>query len=219
MASVVPRSAQKAYNAREKAGYHAWVDENGPVKGGQKGFRSLMRARPVAQRPISLLGQKQRTLRAKTLDVLSATRRRGESISKAARYEHTAPDTVRRYLGRSGFFKRGGRWRPTKRDHLARHMASYENGGGVRVDIRDSRTASLLGQYGRDVRYYLRERDPNVLSQWSGKTYRDANGRVHTFETDPNRLMAAIEKSEQDFGVFDIYPDGGASESSLTGEA
>jgi hypothetical protein len=37
--------AQKAYNSRERSGYQAYVQANGPVKGGQKAFRKLLKAR------------------------------------------------------------------------------------------------------------------------------------------------------------------------------
>lgn len=211
-------AAKRAYNSREKVLYHAYVREHGPIRGGQKAFRSIKSSTPIARRPAEWYSPRQFEKRQTALGVLSATRRRGEALTRAARSDHTTPDTVRRYTGQFRQRRRGGRWRPTKRDRLVRYMSSYENGGGVRVTVRDSRTASLLGQYGRDVRFYLRERDPNILAQWACKTYRDAKGRVRTFESDPNRLVAAIEKSERDYGAFDIYPEGGASVSSLVGE-
>ena len=37
--------AQRAYNSRERSGYLAYVQANGPVKGGQKAFRKLLKAR------------------------------------------------------------------------------------------------------------------------------------------------------------------------------
>lgn len=37
-------SAQK-YNIAERDAYHSWVIINGPVKGGQKGFRKILRER------------------------------------------------------------------------------------------------------------------------------------------------------------------------------
>ena len=37
--------SQRAYNARERSGYIAYVRVHGPVKGGQKAFRRLMKER------------------------------------------------------------------------------------------------------------------------------------------------------------------------------
>jgi transposase InsO family protein len=101
-------AAKRAYNLREKATYHAYREANGPVRGGQKGFRRLMRSRPIAARPLSLLGPHQRAKRETALRVLGRSRRFNEPLSKAARENHTSPETVRRYLGRSGYRKVGG---------------------------------------------------------------------------------------------------------------
>ena len=38
------KEAQEAYNSRERSGYVAFVRANGPIKGGQKAFRRLMKA-------------------------------------------------------------------------------------------------------------------------------------------------------------------------------
>ena len=206
----VSRAAQRAHNLREKTTYHEYVAVHGPVRGGQKGFRRLMRSRPVGQRPPSLLSPYQRAKRETSLRVLARSRRFGEPLSKAAREAHTTPETVRRYLGRSGFRKAGRRWKPTKTDSFLRRMAFYEDGRRKAVTVRGSKTASQIGKYNRDVRTFLEDpaRDPSVLRKWEGRTFVDARGRVHTFETDPARILSAIERAESEYGSFDIYPEG-----------
>jgi hypothetical protein len=46
----MPRSsdAQRLYNIRERDAYRAWVSIHGPVKGGQKGFRAILREKRMA---------------------------------------------------------------------------------------------------------------------------------------------------------------------------
>ena len=207
-------AAKRAYNLREKQAYHEYLAAHGPVRGGQKGFRRLMRSRQVGQRPLSLLSPYQRAKRETSLRVLARSRRFGEPLSKAAREAHTTPETVRRYLGRSGFRKAGRRWKPTKTDSFLRRMAFYEDGRRKAVTVRGSKTASQIGKYNRDVRTFLEDpvRDPSVLKKWEGRTFVDAQGRVHTFETDPARILSAIERAESEYGSFDIYPDGDESE-------
>jgi hypothetical protein len=205
-------SAKRAYNLREKATYHAYREANGPVRGGQKGFRRLMRSRPIAARPLSLLGPHQRAKRETALRVLGRSRRFNESLSKAARENHTSPETVRRYLGRSGYRKVGGRYRPTKMDSLARRMAFYEGGRRRAAIVRGSKTASLIGRYDRDIQTFLKSRDPAVLKKWEGRTFVDANGKAHTLETDPAKILSAVERAESETGAFDIYPEGDESE-------
>jgi hypothetical protein len=207
-------AAKRSFNLREKAAYHAYRDAHGPVRGGQRGFRRLMRSRPVAQRPLSLLGPHQRAKRETSLRVLGRSRRFGEPLSKAAREAHTSPETVRRYLGRSGYRKMGGRWKPTRSDSLVRRMSFFEDGQRRTVTVRGAKTASLLGKYNRDVRTFLEDtaRDPSVLQKWEGRTFVDAYGKVHSFETDPARILSAVERAESETGAFDIYPEGDESE-------
>ena len=207
-------AAKRAHNLREKTTYHEYVAVHGPVRGGQKGFRRLMRNRAVGKRPLSLLSPHQRTKRETSLRVLARSRRFGEPLSKAAREAHTTPETVRRYLGRSGFRKAGRRWKPTKTDSFLRRMAFYEDGRRKAVTVRGSKTASQIGKYNRDVRTFLEDpvRDPSVLKKWEGRTFVDARGQVHTFETDPSRILSAVERAESEYGSFDIYPEGDESE-------
>lgn len=201
-------AAKRAYNLREKHAYHAFREAHGPVRGGQKGFRRLMRRLPVAQRPLSLLSSYQRAKREIALRVLRRSRRFDEPLSKAARNAHTTPETVRRYLGRSGFRKVGGRYRPTQSDSLVRRMSFYEDGRRRTTTVRGSKTASLIGRYNRDVETFLKTRDASVLKKWEGRTFIDTEGRVHTFETAPARILSAVERAESDYGSFDIYPEG-----------
>ena len=207
-------AAKRAYNLREKQAYHEYLAAHGPVRGGQKGFRRLMRSRQVGQRPLSLLSPYQRAKRETALRVLGRSRRFNEPLSKAARDAHTAPETLRRYLGRSGFRKAGGRWKPTKTDSFLRRMAFYEDGRRKAVTVRGSKIGSQIGKYNRDVRSFLEDpsRNPSVLKKWEGRTFVDAQGRVHTFETDPARLLSAVERAESETGAFDIYPEGDESE-------
>lgn len=207
-------AAKRAYNLREKAAYHSYREAHGPVRGGQRGFRALMRSRPVAQRPLSLLGPRQRAKRETALRVLGRSRRFSEPLSKAARDAHTTPETIRRYLGRSGYRKIGGRYQPTRSDSLVRRMSFYEDGRRRAVTIRGSKTASMLGRYNRDVRTFLEDpaRDPSVLKKWEGRTFADARGSVHTFEADDAKILSAVERAESEYGSFDIYPEGGESE-------
>ena len=208
------RAAQRAYNLREKATYHDYVAAHGRVRGGQKGFRRLMRSRPAGQRPLSLLSPYQRAKRETSLRVLARSRRFNEPLSNAAREAHVSPETVRRYLGRSIYRKIGGRYRPTRSDSLLRRMAFYEDGRRRAATVRGSKIASRIGKYNRDIRTFLEDsaRDPSVLKKWEGRTFVDAQGRVHTFETDPARLLSAMERAESECGSFDTYPEGDESE-------
>lgn len=158
--------------------------------------------------PSSYLTSKERLARRRALEVVSEARRGKGSLSKLARARGMSPKTVRRASG--AFRKRGGRWVPTRSDRVERWLKSYEKGTRVEVLVRDSRTASLLSRYANAVGLYRETGDPSGLAEFNGRTYRDAHGAVHTFETDPAALRDAFERSESDFGAFvDIYVEKG----------
>jgi hypothetical protein len=172
------------------------------------GARALSRVprAPPHTIPHAHLRVGERVQRQQALQVLSEARRGKGWLSKLARARGMAPKTVRRATG--AFRKQGGRWVATRQDRVERWLKSYENGSRVEVLVRDSRTASRLSRYANAVGHYLETGDARVLAKFEGKTYRDAYGVVHTFETDPAALRAVIERSESDFGAFaDLYAE------------
>lgn len=96
------------------------------------------------------------------MDALALTRRRGMSLTMAARTVRTDPRTVRRHVGLA-FRREGRRWRPTRFDRLAREMTVLTAQGPRHVLIRDSRTASLLAEHANAVQHYLRTGDTGPL--------------------------------------------------------
>jgi hypothetical protein len=166
---------------------------------------------PPSRVPLAYLTPKERLARRRALEVVSEARRGKGSLSRLARARGMSPKTVRRASG--AFRKRGGRWVPIRSDRVERWLNSYENGTRVEVLVQDSRTASLLSLYSNAVGHYLETGDPSGLAKFEGKTYKDALGKVHSFETDPDAIRAAIERSESDFGAFaDLYSDPGELE-------
>jgi hypothetical protein len=167
---------------------------------------SAIRKAPSYRVPLAYLSPRERLRRQRALSVVSEARRGKGSLTKLARAERISPRTVRKSTG--AFRKRGGRWVATKRDRIQRWMKSYENGRRVEVLIDDSRTATVLSKYAHAVNEYLVTRDPEVFRPFRGVSYRDAFGVEHTFETDGETILAAVERSESDFGAFaDLYAE------------
>lgn len=161
---------------------------------------------PPHRLPHAHLRPRERVQRHQALQVLSEARRGKGSLSKLARARGMSPKTVRRASG--AFRKRGGRWIATRSDKIQRYLQTYEGGVRKSVLVGDSRTASLLSRYANAVRYALEARDPSQLKDFEGKTYADVSGKIHTFETDPAKLRAVVERSEADFSAFgDLYAE------------
>jgi len=159
---------------------------------------------PVYRLPVAALTRTEHLTRRRAQEVLSEARRGKGSLSKLARARGIAPKTVRRASG--AFRKRGSRWVATRSDRVERWLKSYEIGYRTEVLVKDSRTATLLSRYANAVGRYRETGDPSRLKSFTGRTYRDAAGKTHTFETDPAALRDAFERSESDFGSFvDIY--------------
>lgn len=177
---------------------------------GQKPLSQVPRASP-SKIPLAHLTPKERFQRQRALEVVSEARRGRGSLSRLARALGIAAKTVRKASG--GFRKRGGRWVATGIDRVQRYLKTYEDGARTDVLVADSRTATLLSRYANAVGTYLETGDSSALRAFEERTYRDAYGNVHTFETLPEALRAAAERSESDFGAFaDLYAEQEESE-------
>jgi hypothetical protein len=168
--------------------------------------------RPLSQVPRALpqrvswrfLSPREREKRVRALEVLSEARKGEGSLSKLSRARGISPRTVRRATG--AFRRTDGRWVANRSDRIERWLKTYERGARTEVLIADSRTASRLSRYAHAVSAYLETGDSRLLAKFRGKTYRDAHGKVHRFETRPGAIRAAVERSESDFGAFaDLY--------------
>lgn len=163
---------------------------------------------PVYRIPVAQLSGSEQLTRRRALEIVSEVRRGKGSLSKLARGRGIAPKTVRRATG--AFRKKGGRWVATRTDRVERWLKTYEEGFRTEVLVRDSRTATLLSTYANAVGRYIETGDASELKEFEGESYRDAAGKAHSFETDPDAIRAAIERSESDFGAFvDLYVETG----------
>jgi hypothetical protein len=125
----------------------------------------------------------------RALRVLARMRRRGATLTSAAREEHTDPSTVRKYLGpdlRKSAGHKGPQ--PTRADRRTRHMLIPTALGNVPVIVRGSRAASRLGQYMSAVGKYLRTGNTDALSKFEGKSIGG-----HRLITDPDTLSSLAQ--------------------------
>jgi hypothetical protein len=81
--------------------------------------------------------------------------RHGKSLYQAAREQHIAPDTVRRYVGSALVRDTGGRYRAKASDRLYRRMTFLDERGQLSVEVASSREATKLSQYWDAVHHYL----------------------------------------------------------------
>jgi len=161
---------------------------------------SKLKEKPIYKRSWNELTDKERVLRKKSLDVLSKVRR-GQSLYRASKEFHIQPETVIRHT--NAFKKVNGRWRAKSQDRISRIMSINENGQQESIEVRDSRTASKIGRYNSAVNQFLRTGNEAVLKPYK-KPFKDANGKLHLFETDPDKLYEiAVSREEAEF--YEVY--------------
>ena len=115
--------------------------------------------------------------------VLARMRSRGESLSEAARFEHTTPRTVRKVVGKQ--LKRGasGHYSATRSDTLRRELNVLGFDGYEPVVVHSSKQAHLVAEHLIAVGRFLRTGD----TEWLKPFLRKRVGGVDLL-TDPDRL-------------------------------
>ncbi len=113
----------------------------------------------------------------------------------AAREVGVSPERFRRFLRENGLASRKGReW--TFTDNRLREMASFTDGRAVQLKLRGFDPASLNGAYLEAVERFLATNDYSFIEPFVGKSVRDAKGKSHIFETDPNQLYRLTSGEE-----------------------
>ena len=136
-----------------------------------------------------------------SLDVLKQMRREGLDLDTAAKLEHMPVDDVRTRLA-PYLVERDGKFYASDKDRLIRQMVMLTEDGPTPIYVKDSRSASLIGQYWNAVHSYLQTGDDRLLQHFKGKSI-TADGKVYPFIVDTAVLDALDEQGALDFD--DIY--------------
>jgi hypothetical protein len=124
-----------------------------------------------------------RLARQHALAVL-ARMRRGESLSRAARLEHTRARTVRKFIAKQLTRGPTGRYVATSGDTLRRDLNVLGFDGYEAVVVRSSKQTHLASEHLIAVGRFLRTGDTESLKPFTGKRV----GGVELL-TDPDRLQ------------------------------
>lgn len=119
--------------------------------------------------------------------------RDGRSLTAAARSAHVSPERLRRFLADAKLARRKGR-RWIVRDKRSRRVSVYSKGKRRDLVAADYEQAAFAGRYWDAAHRFVASNDIALLQPFVGQSVRDANGRRHPLETDPNavhRLAAA----------------------------
>lgn len=134
--------------------------------------------------------------------------RHGRSIDEASQEAGVSRRTMIRSV-RSALYKVGNTWMATEHDNIPRPpMAIYEGGERKWIDVADSDTARIIGQYNSARAVFLERLDPSVLEPYRGAVVQDMYGNKYTLDTDPALLFEA-ERKKPEGEPYEVYKYGG----------
>lgn len=122
------------------------------------------------------------------LRVISKMRSDGLSLNKASKEAGISPSTVKRLAGRAIKKQPNGRYAVARRDSLLRVVRVPTTNGSQDVAVRNSRDASILGQYWEAVQKYYRTGDSSGIDKFRGTRIKDKNGVDFPLITDLKEL-------------------------------
>ena len=155
---------------------------------------------PIYKRSWSSLNKRELSRREKSLEVLTKVKR-GQSLTRSSRESHTSAKTVLKNT--NAFKKLKGKWFAKSQDRISRTMSIYEDRKQEWIEVRDSRSASRIGEYNKAVHQFLATGNEDVLKGFR-KPIRDSQGKLHHFETNQSRLIEIAEAQEEP-EFFEIY--------------
>jgi len=123
---------------------------------------------------------------------------------QAAKKAGLSAERFRRFLHQNNLATRKGRkW--TIHDNRLKQMQSIVDGRYVDLKLRGEQV-SLNGKFMAAVGCFLNTNDYSFIEPFVGQSVRDASGKRHVFETDPNilyRLSGAQDESfEQNYKII-----------------
>ncbi|MCH7560137.1 MAG: hypothetical protein IIC67_02000 [Thaumarchaeota archaeon] len=159
---------------------------------------------PLHKRFWNELTSRQKSNRERSLEVISIARKSKQSLSKIAKNHGISPKTIMNNT--NAFKKKDNRLVPKKFDRISRVMKINENGKEKSIEIKDSRTASIIGSYHNAEKQFLNTGDSSKLRKFSKNKIKDSKGKVHKFETNLRKIIKINEGIEEP-EFYEIYGD------------
>jgi DNA-binding CsgD family transcriptional regulator len=135
-------------------------------------------------------GQVKRTpaqTQLKSARALTAMRSEGISLSRAAREQGISPSTVKRHA-KSALRKTRGRYKARASDRMLRVLVLPTSDGLAEIASRDSRSATIAGEYWNAVQTFLQTGDDTELRRFRGVSIVDADGKAVPLLADLDEL-------------------------------
>jgi len=158
---------------------------------------------PLYKRAWRRLTPRQKHLRTKSLEVLSTLRKsKSDSIRTVSSRNNIAPSTV--IHNTNGFKKVDNRLVVKQWDIVPRVMLINENGKEKSIEIKNSRTAGVIGRYFNSIKHFLNTGDKSKLNKFKNKKIKDSSGKIHRLETNPDEIIRINQRIEEP-EFYEVY--------------
>jgi hypothetical protein len=162
-----------------------------------------MKTIPLYKRPWKKLTPRQKLLREKSLTVVSELRNtKTKTLPQAANDNNITVKNVIKHT--NGFKKVNGKPVVKRWDRIKRVMRINIDGKEKSVEIRDSRTASVVGRYHNAVKQFLNTGDKTKLKQFRNKKIKDSKGKLYRLETNPDEIIKINQRIEEP-EFYEVY--------------
>ena len=162
-----------------------------------------MKAQPLYKRPWRKLSPRQKLLREKSLAVISELRNsKTKTLPQAANDNGISVKNVLKHT--NGFKKVNGKPVVKRWDRIKRMMRVNTAGKEKSIEIRDSRTASIVGRYHNAVKQFLNTGDKTKLKQFRNKKVKDSKGKLYRLETNPDEIIKINQRVEEP-EFYEVY--------------
>jgi len=161
-----------------------------------------MSAIPIYKRPWKKLTSRQKLARMKSLAILATLRNTSKTIQQVTRENNISANVV--IKNTNGLKKTNGILVAKKWDRVTRIMKINTNGKEKSIEVKDSRTASVIGRYYNAVKYFLNTGDKTRLQKFKNKKVKDSVGNIHRFETDTLKIIRINERIEEP-EFYEVY--------------
>lgn len=76
-------------------------------------------------------------------------------------------------------------------------MLINEEGKEKSIEVKNSRTAGVIGRYFNSIKHFLNTGDKSKLNRFKNKKIKDSSGRIHRLETNPENIIKINQRIEE----------------------
>ena len=120
---------------------------------------------------------------------------KSKTISQAANDNNITIKNVIKHT--NGFKNVNGKLVVKRWDRIKRVMRINSGGKEKSVEIKDSRTASVVGRYHNAVKQFLNTGNRTKLSKFRNKKVKDSSGKLHLLETNSEKIIRINQRIEE----------------------